>query len=151
MTTKKQLMGLISRYYSIWRSNNAAYENWAKSHNLSFNSVMTLYSLMEEPNRCTQKEISQKWSIPKQTVNMVLKDFERHGFVTFAPFPDDRRNKLIQLTKEGEIYAAGLIAELHELEISVLSDFGAERLERMAEDLNRFTELFISKSQTKKE
>ena len=65
MKTKEQLIGLISRYYSIWRTNNAAYEEWVKQHDLSFNGAMVLYSLHEEIDYCTQKAISLKWSIPK--------------------------------------------------------------------------------------
>lgn len=150
MKTKKQLMGLISRYYSIWRTNNAAYEEWAKQHGLSFNSVMVLYSLHEETDYCTQKTISLKWSIPKQTVNMVLKDFEKKGYVTLEPMQDDRRNKQIIPTLTGKAYATRIISELHELEMSVLCDFGEERLSHMADDLELFTNLFLAKSEQEK-
>lgn len=151
MTNRKYLLGLISRYYSIWRSNNATYEDWAKKRGLSFNSVMVLYSLIDEGKAFTQKEIALKWTIPKQTVNMVLKDFEKQGYVTFTMCPTDRRNKLIHLTPSGLSFASKIISELHELEISVLSDFGAERLAQMADDLEQFTILFVNNQKSEKQ
>ena len=144
--TKQQRLGLISRYYSIWRKNNAVYEEWAKQQGLSFNSIMVLYSLHEERDYCTQKAISLKWSIPKQTVNMVLKDFEKKGFVTLEPMQDNRRNKQIISTATGKAYAAHIISELHELELSVLCDFGEDRLLRMTDDLELFTNLFLAEN-----
>ena len=36
-----------------------------------------LYSFYESNGRCTQKMISEKWNIPKQTVNTILKDFQK--------------------------------------------------------------------------
>lgn len=64
---------------------------------------------------------------------MVLKDFEKKGYVTLEPMQDDRRNKQIIPTLTGKAYAARIISELHELEMSVLCDFGEERLSRMAD------------------
>ena len=39
--------------------------------------------------------------IPKQTINMILKEFERKGLVELLPMQEDKRNKLIRLTPAG--------------------------------------------------
>ena len=41
---------------------------------------MTLYAL-DQDEGCTQKEIAKTWLIPKQTVNTVVKELERQGFL----------------------------------------------------------------------
>ncbi|WP_418374017.1 MarR family transcriptional regulator, partial [Agathobacter sp.] len=47
-------------------------------------------SIDESEDPCTQKRISQQWSMPKQTTNMVLKDLESKGYVELVPLPEDK-------------------------------------------------------------
>ncbi|MBO5073654.1 MAG: MarR family transcriptional regulator [Eubacterium sp.] len=62
---------------------------------------MVLSAIHEGGNDCTQRKISQRWMIPKQTINMILKEFERKGLVELLPMQEDKRNKLIRLTPAG--------------------------------------------------
>ena len=62
------------RYYTLWRECNLMYEEWSKEQGLSMNGYLILYSFYDEKDELTQKSISQKWMIPKQTVNTILKD-----------------------------------------------------------------------------
>ena len=57
------------------------YEDWAKAHGASVNSLLVLSAIHEGMGDCTQKKISQRWRIPKQTVNSVLKNFERKELI----------------------------------------------------------------------
>ena len=52
----------------------------SKRHGLSYHTAMTLYAL-DQDEGCTQKEIAKTWLIPKQTVNTVVKELERQGFL----------------------------------------------------------------------
>ncbi|MEI3362771.1 MAG: helix-turn-helix domain-containing protein [Oscillospiraceae bacterium] len=54
----------------------------SKRHGLSYHTAMTLYAL-DQDEGCTQKEIAKTWLIPKQTVNTVVKELERQGYVFF--------------------------------------------------------------------
>lgn len=56
------------------------YDDWAREQGLSSNSALILYYLYEAKESCTQKSISQMRSIPKQTVNTILKDFSANGY-----------------------------------------------------------------------
>ena len=62
----------LQRYYALWREENAMYDDWAREQGLSSNGALILYALYEAKENCTQKSISQMWSIPKQTVNTIL-------------------------------------------------------------------------------
>ena len=46
--------------------------------------------------------ISEKWHIPKQTVNTILKDFQNKGYVEMVSSEDDKRNKIVCLTEAGK-------------------------------------------------
>ena len=74
-------MEQLNKYYTVWQECNNVYEEWAKAHGLSMNSLLIFFSIQEDKQNCTQKAISQKWLIPKQTVNMILKDFEKRGLI----------------------------------------------------------------------
>ena len=52
----------------------------SKRHGLSYHTAMTLYAL-DQDEGCTQKEIAKTWLIPKQTVNTVVKELERQGYI----------------------------------------------------------------------
>ena len=56
------------------------YCEWAKRCGMSYNTMMTLYALHLEPG-ITQKAITQGWLLPKQTVNTVVKELQRQGYV----------------------------------------------------------------------
>ena len=138
-TTKLEL---LQQYYALWREYNAMYGNWAKEHGLSLNSTMVLYSFYEDMETCTQKTISQKWVIPKQTVNAILKDFEKQGFVEFVPMAEDRRNKYIKLTETGKVYVDTIISELRRIELFAAEQMGTEHMESLISNLGKFIELF---------
>lgn len=92
----------LNQYYEVWRETNYIYEDWAKQHGTSACCLLTLISIDESEDPCTQKRISQQWSMPKQTTNMVLKDLESKGYVELVPLPEDKRNKQIRFTEAGQ-------------------------------------------------
>ena len=116
------------------------YDDWAREQGLSSNSALILYSLYETKENCTQKSISQMWSIPKQTVNTILKEFSANGYIELLTDTEDKRNKLITLTPEGNAYAGKIVEALHKRELFAIDRMGLENITRMNDD----TELFIS-------
>lgn len=129
----------LQRYYALWKECTAMYEEWSKDQGLSSNGVFALYSFYESNGRCTQKMISEKWNIPKQTVNTILKDFQKKGYINMVSDDSDKRNKLICLTESGMEYTKDIIEKLHSKEIYVIEKMGLENIE----SLNDNTELFI--------
>ena len=116
------------------------YDDRAKEQGLSSSSALILYSLYEAKEKCTQKSISQMWSIPKHTVNTILKDFSANGYIELSTDKEDKRNKLIMLTPEGKAYAGKIVEALHKRELFAIDRMGLENITRMNDD----TELFIS-------
>ena len=140
MNVNEEMIIQLQRFYSLWKDENAMYEEWAKEHGLSSNSALVLYSLYESKEACTQKSISQKWSIPKQTVNTILKDFIEKGYIELFAAEEDKRNKLLKLTSSGKTYAGKIIEALHEKELFVIKTMGLSNVAKM----NDNTELFIN-------
>lgn len=142
MNIKNEIAQQLQRYYALWKESNAVYEEWAKAHELSTNSLLVLYSFYDEDEICTQKTISQKWYIPKQTVNTILKDFAERGFIEMTSLPEDKRNKQVRLTSAGKEFADGVMEKLKKKEMYVMGKMGIERITAMNDDLTLFVPLF---------
>lgn len=142
MISNTDFMEQLNRYYSVWQEYNYVYEEWAKAHGMSVNSLLVLSAIHEGGNDCTQRKISQRWMIPKQTINMILKEFERKGLVELLPMQEDKRNKLIQFTPAGDEYADGIISRLRKVELYVIEEMGIERMKLLNDNMALFVELF---------
>lgn len=142
MMNNTVFMEQLNKYYAVWQEYNSVYEEWAKAHDLSVNSLLVLSALYEGDEDCTQKKISQRWLIPKQTINMVLKDFEKKSFVEMRPMQEDKRNKLIRFTAEGKEYADSIISRLRKVELFAIEGVGIERMKQLNEIMALFIELF---------
>ena len=142
MMSNNAFMEQLNKYYVVWQEYNYVYEEWAKAHGLSVNSLLVLCAIHDGGDNCTQKKISQRWLIPKQTINMVFKDFERRGFVKQFPLPEDKRNKVIRFTKTGKEYADTIISELRKAELFAAEEIGIERMKQLNENMALFVELF---------
>ena len=140
MNNKEEKFEQLQRFYALWREENAVYDDWAREQGLSSNSALILYALYEEKENCTQKSISQMWSIPKQTVNTILKEFSANGYIELSADKKDKRNKLIMLTPKGNAYAGKIVESLRKRELFAIDQMGLENITRMNND----TELFIS-------
>ena len=99
---KKQMLQDIQAYNALWLDSSVLYREWAKAHDVSYFELLVILSLTEGP--CSQKEICQKWQIPKQTVNSILKNFLQNNWVRLTPAKEDKRNKIILLTHDSRAY-----------------------------------------------
>lgn len=142
MHSDEALRQQLDRYYYLFRELTFLYEEWSKSHGMSYNNLMILSAIYEHQGDCTQKTLRDKWFLPKQTINSILKDFERKGLIQLVQSPDDKRNKFIQLTKPGKQQAEKVVPALRTLELNVLKAMGHEQVECFNDDMACFISLF---------
>ena len=129
----------LNRYYQLWCDATQLYERWSKQRGITYNYVLALCTLLNNQAYCTQKMICDQWGLPKQTVNTILKDFEKKGYVTFENLPSDKRNKLILLSDQGKDYANEISEALTNLDTYAFQKMGIERMR----DLNDSLELYL--------
>lgn len=138
---EKEILKEWKRYYTLWRECNLMYEEWSKEQGLSMNGYLILYSFYDEAAP-TQKSISHKWQIPKQTVNSILKDYMQKGYIETISMPEDRRNKILKLTEKGKAYADKIIGKLQKKELFVMQKLGIENITRLNDIMEDFIGLF---------
>ena len=149
MCTRNEILRERQRYYALWKESNVVYEEWAKSHGMSANSLLILEALYDGIR--TQKEISQKWCIPKQTINTILKDLEAQGYLELTAMAQDKRNKQIELTSKGRLFVDRIITQVQEKEMYVIRQMGLERMKSMNDGLELFISLFRAGGVSKNE
>lgn len=113
------------RYLNEW---NAAYENYARSVGLSYTGLSVLGALCGTEN-CTQKMLCERCFLPKQTVNTTITAFYKKGWVRLEELPEDRRNKTIHFTPEGQAAADAIMQRVRESELKSMGALSeSERL-----------------------
>ena len=142
MHSNEILRHQLDRYYHLFRELTFLYEEWSKSQGMSYNNLMIFSAIYEHQGDCTQKTLRDKWFLPKQTINSILKDFERKKLIRLVQSPGDKRNKFIKLTKSGTRQAEKVVPALRTLELEVLKAMGHERVERFNTDMACFISLF---------
>lgn len=94
-------MDLLETYCQLSLAQQRIYEQFASHQGLSANSLAILRSLVNNPDSCTQTTIYEENSLPKQTVNSIIKDLVKKGWLELIPQTTDRRKKYLKLTEQG--------------------------------------------------
>jgi DNA-binding MarR family transcriptional regulator len=133
--------GELDRYFTLWRLCKAMYENWSKTYGFSCNETLVI-NFIAKSSFCTQKHISDGLQISKQTVNMILKRFEKEGYVELSVNDMDKRSKFIKLTDKGNKASAELIADLLSIEIDTVKEMGIDKFRQMNDVQEEYIKLF---------
>lgn len=119
---------------------DSCYDEFAKQSNVSSALLWVLYAL-NDGNSHTQIEISNDWELPKTTVNTVIKEIQKNGYVNLIPIKGKRREMSIVLTENGKKYADMVLADLYKKEAEVYKALSSEEyaivavLEKIAKKL----------------
>ena len=104
------------------------YDEFAKKSNVSSALLWVLYALNDgKPH--TQIEISNDWELPKTTVNTVIKELQKDGYVELVPIKGKRREMSIVLTECGKKFADNVLSDLYKIEAEAYKSLTAEEQE----------------------
>lgn len=123
------------------------YEKWAKKLGVNNYVSRIMYMLyLSEVNR--QKETVENYGMPKQTVNTVITELQKKGYIILIPDENDKRSKIIKLTQEGINYANKIVTPLLDCEIRVLKKMGTQRVEMLIDTMNQYADLLETEMKT---
>lgn len=132
----------IKSYTALWRETNSLYEAWAGQHGLSYYELLVILSLSEADGPLRQKDICTQWTLPKQTVNTILKSFQKRSWITLIPSKEDRRNKEILLTDPGRDFVSRTAQAMQQHECMVLESLGSKRAEELIQITRLYNQFF---------
>lgn len=136
----KQTNSYIKEINEITAQIIELYESWAKQKNIQYSHFLVLYVLIEQ-EKVTQKQLSERCHLIKQTVNVITKNLLNEGYISFEQSPDNKKEKLITLTRTGYLYAHSVVDELLEIEEAVAEKAGTETLQLLISSNRTFKEI----------
>ncbi|MDU1962881.1 MarR family winged helix-turn-helix transcriptional regulator [Enterocloster clostridioformis] len=135
---REEVRAYVNQYCILRDVQYAAYELYARKHNLTAKELFVLDLIWFAPDGCLQSEISERLSATKQTISAIIKKFLNQGYVSLTESETDRRNKIVRLTNAGIEYTRKIIPPAAEAEIDAM----AELSEKDIAELVRLTTLF---------
>lgn len=114
------------------------YDDFAKQSSISTTLLWVLY-VLNDGNAHTQIEICKDWELPRTTVNTVVKEIEKNGYIDLIPIKGKKREMNIVLTNLGKAYAEDVLSELYEIEAKVYDMLDANE-KQVASMLNKIAE-----------
>lgn len=115
--------------------------DYAKMQSVILSELQILYSLYTH-EKCTQKQICDEWSLPKQTVNTICKTLMQKELIQFIHHTGDKREKWLSLTTAGEKYAMPIILPLLNIEYATEQQFGIARLQTLIDEFRQLEQVF---------
>lgn len=117
MESQERLLERITHYYDDYFCFDAVYYKWSARYDIKDTTLFILERIYTAPERCTQKDLCEKLSYPKQTISASLKQLEAKGFIVRRKDPEDFRGNLISFTPEGQAFADEVIGEMRKIEL----------------------------------
>ncbi len=120
---------------------DSLYEEYAKSLGYSYSNLYVLQIIFSNPGSCTQKLISERTFLPKQTVNAIITGFLKQGFIELKELGTDRRVKIVSLTKSGKKFAEKYLLKMQDAECKAMEQLSPEERKTLIENFMKFKEL----------
>ncbi|MDA1470382.1 MarR family transcriptional regulator [Brachyspira hyodysenteriae] len=97
---------------------------------------------MYNSKECSQTSITEKLSLPKQTICSILDNLEKKGYIKEKINTEDKRNKIITLTKKGITFAEPILKDLEKMDIKMLKCLSAEEIKKYIESQKNLLSLW---------
>ena len=132
----------LSIYNQFWMELEELYSAYAKGCGLSNCPFWIFYLLHEDKKIYTQKDLSEKLSLSRQTVNSALKSLREEGLIELVPLPGQRKNKQVVLTPAGSELVQKIIVPIREVEQRAFKNLNEEEQERLLDLTRKYIEFF---------
>ena len=114
----------------------ALYDEYAKRHGMLMKTLLVVNVLFYAQEGMTQTEICRRTFQSKQTVNLIIKNLLADSYVTLAEVPENKRNKIVQMTDAGRAYCEKVVRHITWAEHTAMSMFTPEEQKQLI-DLSR--------------
>lgn len=104
-TINQQIKELASVYHSV-----------ASSYGISDNEFWVWYALLTYEGEYSQQDICDMWSLPKQTVNSIISNLSKKGYLSLEVTDGMKKRKVIRLSEEGKQYGKSIVSQIYYIE-----------------------------------
>lgn len=137
----RRLMVSVNRIDGIWY-------RLARKSGIKVNTLSLFFALDDGRPR-TQAEICEEWLMPKTTLNTIVRECIKEGYVRLLP-SDNVKEKLVILTDKGRSYAGEILALFYRVEDEAMGMTVLERGSEFIDSLELYTDNLKRESGVKK-
>ena len=119
----------------------ALYDEYAKRHGMLMKTLLVVNALFYNKDGMTQTEICKRTFQSKQTVNLIIKNLLSGSYVTVAEVPENKRNKIVQMTAAGRAYCEKVVRHITWAEDTAMSMFTPEEQKNLIALSRTFTKI----------
>lgn len=134
----------VEEFSKEWQNITMAYSDYARSVGLNYTSLQILKYITSIEN-CTQKAICEMSFLPRQTVNTIITNFFKNGFLELRELPEDRRIKTIHLTTKGQEYVDRFSPHIIQAEYAAMEGLTNEQRKALIEGIRLYGQMFRKK------
>lgn len=92
------------------------YRSTASSFGISDNEFWVWYALLTYNGECSQQDICDMWFLPKQTVNSIVSNLAKKGYLSLEVTEGMKNRKVIHLSETGKQYGERIINHIYHAE-----------------------------------
>lgn len=119
---------------------DAVYDDFAKDSGVVSPTLLWILYALNDGNEHTQRDICVEWSLPKSTVNTVMMELKKNGYVELEPIKGKRREMTVILTHKGKEYADSLLVAIYEKEAEAFRKLTSDE-KKVIEHMEKIAEL----------
>ena len=116
------------------------FESYARKRGMNSKSLLVFMWIYYSPVSLTQEEIAKRTHSTKQVIQAIIKTYKEKGVLELLPSREDRRKKLVALTKNGRDFSRRLLQPLAEYEQEAMAALTREQQEALLEGTRLFSE-----------
>lgn len=117
----------------------ALYDEYAKRHGMLMKTLLVVNVLFYAKDGMTQTEICKRTFQSKQTVNLIIKNLLSDNYVIVTEAPENKRNKIVQMTEIGRAYCEKVVCHITWAEDTAMSMFTPEEQKQLIDLSRTFT------------
>ncbi|MBP1553506.1 MAG: winged helix-turn-helix transcriptional regulator [Oscillospiraceae bacterium] len=120
------------------------YADWSRRYGIGYNEMLVLYTIREY-GYCTQKQVCDRYLVPRQTINNVISRLIAEGLLIHKTSHNTGREKIFVLTEKGTSYFSEFMTSMNTVEEQAVALMGNENMQLMTQLLMQYN-LLLKKS-----
>ncbi|MEY8495043.1 MarR family transcriptional regulator [Lachnospiraceae bacterium 29-91] len=117
---------------------NSLYHIAAIKSDISDGEISIWSVLLESDGEYSQQDLSDLLFLPKQTINSIISNLVKKGFVFLEHVPGTRNRKVIRLTEEGRDYGESKVRWIFQAEEKALEQTDPEQVQACIEMIEKY-------------
>lgn len=105
------------------------------------NIVVLLYALADDEN-LSQSKLHNNWLLPLSTINTIVTECRKEGYITLEPIPGKRRECFLRLTRKGRAFADFILSNIHAAEEKAMRETISRYSPEFVEALDFYAKAF---------